>query len=113
MKFLGHDGAHSFIKVHIVSIKSIIIHGVTRILVIGSDEGFAGILDHMTLLFCTPRGSRVCVEDPILRRFPKDLILSKFRILGYKIDGAASWGLWISALILSISLSTILFSSCY
>ena len=42
------------------------------------------------------------------RRFPKDPVLSKFRILGCKIDGSASWGVRISALVLSTSISNVL-----
>lgn len=45
-------------------------------------------------------------------RFPKDLVLSKFKILGCKIEDVASWSLRISTLILSTSLSNVLFSSC-
>lgn len=51
------------------------------------------------------------VVDVVVRRFPKDPMLSKFRILVCKIEGIASWGLWTSAIILSTSLSSILLSS--
>lgn len=36
--------------------------------------------------------------------FPRDLVLSKFRILGCKIDGVTFLGLWISTLIISTSI---------
>ena len=89
-----------------------IIQEVTRILVIGSGEGFVRILDHKGSLIwsCTP-SEGVVVEDPISWRFPKYHALSKFRILCCKIESVAHWGLWISTLILSISLSVVLLSS--
>ena len=45
-------------------------------------------------------GAEAGIEDPISWQIFEDLVLTKFRILGCKIEGVASLGLWIFVLIL-------------